>query len=317
MPASRDIVRLSSESFSPEGAQIKVAIVVPARNEAATIGSVLRLIPDSTPSILYHVFVCDDASTDGTGDIAARLGASVVRHSTNLGIGAALSTGFSAARAWNPDAYVQMDADGQHDPARIPELLDPIFRNEADYVLGSRFLIDPNGMSAVRRVGVWFYSHLVSIIGGVVITDVTSGFRAFRPGVYSRVAVRSRRNWALEVTLAAALSRVRIAEVATPYLPRGGGSSQFDLRRLFVLYHYRALVQLLRAIATFEPGLPPPTSRRIIRAGPSLFRNEPSSNLVTSISREILARSQVDRLASTAVPLRVGPTGLLDDDFSP
>lgn len=281
-------------SGAPLEGRLRIAIVIPACNEAATIAEVLGKIPLSTPEVLYRVFVCDDASQDGTGEIARRWGATVVPHSENRGIGAALATGFSAAQAWNPDVYVQMDADGQHDPSLIPELLNPIFRGEADYVLGSRFLTGAEGMSLVRRAGVRFYSKLISALGRFRVTDVTTGFRAFRPGVYDRIRVRARKNWAVEVTLRAGLGRLRTVEVSTPYLRRAGGHSQFDVRRLFVLYHYRVAVQILRAMATYDAGDLPPTSLRLLRAKQGFLRSGFVQYFVDPVSREIRARGSPD-----------------------
>lgn len=280
------------EEISAEETRLRVAIVIPARNEATTIGSVLRSIAVTLRGVVYRVFVCDDGSVDGTGDIALETGATVVRHSTALGIGAALATGFAAARVWGPDVFVQMDADGQHDPSMIPRLLEPILRCEADYVIGSRFLSGANGISPIRRVGVWFYSRLVSALGHFQVTDVTSGFRAFRPGVYDHIRVRARKNWAVEVTLRAGLGRLRTLEASTPFLRRNGGHSQFDVRWLFVLYHFRVVIQVLRAIATYDSGDPPPISPRILRAKPGVLRSGFPQSLVDSVSREILARVQ-------------------------
>ena len=297
--------------------RVRIAIVIPAHDEAGTIESVLREIPATTPEVLYQVFVCDDASTDGTGDLASASGATVVKHPTNLGIGAALATGFSAARAWNPDVYVQMDADGQHDPALIPWLLEPILRGQADYVIGSRFLTGARGLSPVRRVGVWFYSQLVSVLGRFRISDVTSGFRAFRPGVYDRIRVRARKNWAIEVTLRAGLGRLRTVEISTPFRPREGGRSQFDVRRLFLQYHYRASIQILRAIVTHDSGRPPPASPRILRPETPFLATGGSPLLVDSISRGNLAREPVDQRAPHYSPLSIAPFASFEDRGSP
>lgn len=293
--------------------QLKVAIVVPARNEARTIGPVLHAIPASSPGVLYRVFVCDDGSWDATGDIASRAGATVVRHSTPLGIGAALATGLAAARNWGPDVFVQMDADGQHDPSLIPRLLEPILRCEADYVIGSRFLTGASGLSPIRRVGVWFYSRLVSTLGRFRITDVTSGFRAFRQGVFDRLRLRAQKNWAIEVTLCAGLGRLRTVEVSTPYRRREAGRSQFDLRRLFVVYHYRAAIQILRAMATRASDLPPPTSPRIVQARHSLLTNGGTATLVTSISLEVLAPSRANAQAPGPATAAQGSGWSLND----
>lgn len=225
----------------------RVAIVIPARNEGATIGRLLEALPPDTSQVRFRTFVCDDGSSDDTAAVAERTNATVLRHGSNIGIGAALTTGFEAARDWDPAIYVQIDADGQHDPRLIPELIGPILRGAADYVIGSRFLRNGSGLAPVRRAGVQFYTRLVRGLGGLRITDVTSGFRAVRADKYDLISIRSRKNWAIEMTLRAGLNRLRTVEVSAPYLPRRAGRSQFDVRSLFVLYHYRAMLQIFRA----------------------------------------------------------------------
>lgn len=237
-----------------EGRRFRVAVVVPAYNEAASISRVLQRFPPDSPQATFRTFVCDDGSTDATCEAAAAAGATVVRHDRNRGIGASLTTALERARAWGPDIYVELSADGQDDPSLIRPLLDPILRGEADYVVGSRFLTGAVGMAPVRRVGVRFYSRLVQALGGLRVSDVTSGMRAFRADVYDCVTVRSERNWAIEMTLRAGLNRLRVAEVSTPYLPRMTGTSQFSLRRLFLIYHFRAIFQVLRAYTAPRPG---------------------------------------------------------------
>jgi glycosyltransferase involved in cell wall biosynthesis len=227
--------------------RIRVAVVVPAFNEGLTIGPLLRGLPRDSAEIRYRTFVCNDGSTDGTEAAALAAGATVLRHSRNLGIGAALTTGFEAALRWPADILVQIDADGQHDPLMIPQLLEPILRGEAEYAVGSRFLAGAVGWNPVRRVGVRFYSLLVKFLTGLPITDVTSGFRAFRAEAYDQLAIQSERNWAVEATLRVGLGHLRLVQVSTPYLPRLGGNSQFDFRRLFLIYHFRTALQIFRA----------------------------------------------------------------------
>jgi len=240
----------SLASRSEVNAPKRVAIVVPARNEAETLSGVLRAIPDLAPECLSHVFVVDDGSSDDTANLARACGATVVRHGRNLGIGASLTTGFLAAQSWKPDVYVQLDADGQHDPALLPSLLGPVLRGEADLVIGSRFRGSNPKLSGVRRVGVHFYTRLVRLLTGYNLTDVTSGYRVFRRDAYDRLAFRAEKNWAIETTLRAGLNGVRMVEVPTPFLERKGGQSQFSRRRLFFLYNLRAPLQVFRAFST-------------------------------------------------------------------
>jgi hypothetical protein len=254
-------ISVMAREAAPSG-RPRVAIVIPARNEAASLVGLFPRLAGRLPGCEVRTFVVDDGSADDTASVAARAGATVVRHERGLGIGAALTTGFEAARAWGPHLIVQMDADGQHDPELLPELIRPVTDGTADYVLGSRFATGAQGLSPVRRVGVRFYTALVRRLGRIAITDVTSGYRAFHSAVYERIAIRSRRNWAIEMTLRAGLNRVRTREISAPFVPRTAGRSQFDARRLFVQYHFRALVQIFRAFSSrvISPpmGLPVP-----------------------------------------------------------
>jgi glycosyltransferase involved in cell wall biosynthesis len=258
------IGRTSTRTDAP----VRVGIVIPAHCEQESLSSVLRAMPDLGPGFERRVFVVDDGSTDATARIAREEGATLVRHEVNFGIGAALTTGFMAARVWGADVIVQLDADGQHDPTLIPALIAPILRGEADYVLGSRFRSDSSGFPNLRRVGVMIYTRLVRVLSGYDLTDVTSGYRAFRASVYPRLSFRAQKNWAIEMTLRAGLNGVSMREVSTPHRLRCGGHSQFDRSRLFLQYHGRALLQITRAYTSrlVPPGRwSPPTPFRIPR----------------------------------------------------
>jgi glycosyltransferase involved in cell wall biosynthesis len=154
-----------------------VVAAIPAYAEAANIAKVIMKIKRHVTKVV----VCDDGSPDGTAEIAKGLGATVVRHARNLGYGAALSTLFKEARKLNPDAVVTLDADGQHDPGYIPELIQPILREGVDLVIGSRFLSrDTKGkLPAYRQFGISMITKLANKVSYEKITDAQSGFRAY------------------------------------------------------------------------------------------------------------------------------------------
>lgn len=148
--------------------------MIPAYNEEKTIGSTVL----GTRQKVLRVIVVDDGSTDKTAEIAKLAGAEVVVHPTNQGKGVALKTGFNAAR--DADIIVTLDSDGQHNPAEIPKLLEPILKNEADVVNGSRYLNGNSGETpAYRRVGQNVLDTATKISGNIDVTDSQSGFRAF------------------------------------------------------------------------------------------------------------------------------------------
>jgi len=157
----------------------KILIVVPAFNESGNVRLTVEEILRSCPGA--NVVVVDDGSTDATGHEARQAGAKVLSLPFNLGIGAAVQTGLLLAFQQGYDIAVQVDGDGQHDPKFISSLLPPIIKNQADLVIGSRFVPPFLGYqsSFVRRIGIRFFSCLISGLTGYPVTDPTSGFRAF------------------------------------------------------------------------------------------------------------------------------------------
>jgi glycosyltransferase involved in cell wall biosynthesis len=150
---------------------------MPAFNEAANIGPVIDHVRAAAPEV--HVLVVDDGSRDATATVARRHGARVVSHVFNLGYGAALQTGYKWADRGGYDYVVQVDADGQHDPADVPRLLAPLRAGTADVVIGSRFA-DPTDyrMGTTRAVGRVFLQRILVLCGGPRIADPTSGLQA-------------------------------------------------------------------------------------------------------------------------------------------
>jgi glycosyltransferase involved in cell wall biosynthesis len=153
--------------------------IVPAHNEAGAIVDTITEIAHWAPD--FDVLVVDDGSTDATAELARETGVEVLRLPFNLGIGGAMQSGYIYASEHGYQVAVQVDGDGQHDPRHIHDLL---ARLEAEpglnMVTGSRFLDPQEGSfrsSAARRVGIRFFSRLLSRITGQLVTDPTSGFR--------------------------------------------------------------------------------------------------------------------------------------------
>ena len=158
----------------PGRADRTVAVVIPAYQAAATIAEVVsrtsRAVPGAT------VYVVDDGSTDDTSGAGRGRGATVLVHPRNRGKGAALATGIAAALAGGADVIITLDADGQHPPEEIPGLAAPVLAGEADLALGAR--ARTGAMPWGRRCTNWLSAALASRIGGVVLPDAQSGFRA-------------------------------------------------------------------------------------------------------------------------------------------
>lgn len=157
---------------------MKILTIVPAYNEAGAIKKTLGYI--RAVDMDLGIVVIDDCSTDRTAELARATGAAVVSLPINLGIGGAVQTGFRFAVENGYDVAIQVDGDGQHDPAFIPELIAPILEGSADVVVGSRFIRREGYQSRfMRRLGIRTFQHLNRLLIRQKITDSTSGFRAY------------------------------------------------------------------------------------------------------------------------------------------
>jgi glycosyltransferase involved in cell wall biosynthesis len=162
-----------------------MVVAIPAYNEEKNIARVLVEAQKQT----LRVVVCDDGSTDMTGEIAERLGAVVIRHETNMGKGVAIKDLFRRAKEMGADVVVTMDGDGQHDPRQIPLLAKPILDGSADVVNGSRFLKE-NPVPNHRRLGDGALNSLTNAVSQERFTDTQSGFRAYSKTALERIEVK-------------------------------------------------------------------------------------------------------------------------------
>jgi glycosyltransferase involved in cell wall biosynthesis len=166
----------SAPSISPNHANSIIA-VIPAYNEQATISRIVQ----ATKLYADSVIVVDDGSDDCTGELAVSAGASVIRIPKNAGKGHALGIGLSTAAMNGYNVVVCLDADGQHDPADIPRIVQPIIEDRADMVIGSRFLRRESRdlIPAYRKIGQGILTSATNLGSTVKITDSQSGYRAF------------------------------------------------------------------------------------------------------------------------------------------
>ncbi len=151
---------------------MKIMLITPALNEAASIGTVV----EQAVAAGYPVVVVDDGSTDRTGAIAREAGATVLRHPFNLGVGAALQTGFRQALKDGADAVVQVDADGQHAVDQVTALTERL-GGEVQMVIGSRFVARAHPRSP-RGLAMATLARRATKVAGTTVTDASSGFRA-------------------------------------------------------------------------------------------------------------------------------------------
>ena len=168
----------------------RVAILMPAYNEAENIGHVLDLIPAEVCGVQTAVLVVDDGSRDGTGDVAAEHGAIVARHVINRGGGAALRTGYRLMVDSGAEVVVTLDADGQHLPSEMERLVKPVLDGEVDVAHGSRVLGQADRNHFARELGIVFFNRLVSLITRTHVTDCSNGYRAVRTTVLPQLVLR-------------------------------------------------------------------------------------------------------------------------------
>ena len=189
---------------------MKVIIGIPAFNEEKNIAAIVIKLKKKYD----HVLVCDDGSSDMTESIASSLGAIVVKHSTNLGYGAALKTIFNEARKIDGDVLVTFDADGQHKISDIESVLKPISEDQADIVIGSRFLGGTKDLPKYRKIGIKTITGLTNTLTGSKITDAQSGFRAYSKKVLNEISpTESGMGISTEILIKSSKKQMRMSEV--------------------------------------------------------------------------------------------------------
>jgi len=229
--------------------------IVPAYDEEGIIASVVAEIRSFDPAL--DVVVVDDGSVDGTAAAAASAGAAVVSLPFNLGIGGAVQTGFKYALEHGYEIAVRLDGDGQHDPTELPKLLEPLARDEADVVIGSRFAGGDREYRPpfARRAGIRWFAKLVSLLTRQRLTDTTSGFQAVNArGIRLFAADYPHDYPEVEAAVMVVRHRLRIVEVPVRMRERELGSSSITaLRSLY----YAVKVTLALFVGIFRRSVVP------------------------------------------------------------
>ncbi len=218
--------------------------VIPAHNEADTVGDVIRSLQEHAPG--FDLLVVDDGSTDHTGALAREAGAVVLRLPFNLGIGGAVQAGFTYAIENDYDRMVQVDGDGQHIAEELATLTQAMDEEpDIDMVCGSRFLTDSGYPAPIsRRTGIHIFAFLLSRIIGQRVSDPTSGFRLYnRRGIALFARDYPHDYPEVEAVLMVHYHRLSMCEVPVRMLQRGGGVS--SIRSGKPLYY---MVKVLLAI---------------------------------------------------------------------
>ena len=227
--------------------------IVPALNEADSVGRVVDEIRAADSG--FDILVVDDGSRDETAEVALAHGARVVRLPFNLGIGGAVQTGYRYAREHSYDVAVQIDADGQHDPAELRALLAPLAAGEADVAIGSRFAdVRSYRMPATRRIGTRVFATLISLVVGQRVADTTSSFRAVSRRAIRLFAADYPHGFleTVEATVFAARHGLRIVEVPVRMRARASGRSSLTAP-LSAFYTAKVLVAIF--VGFFRPAI--------------------------------------------------------------
>lgn len=228
----------------------KILVIVPAFNEEESIERVLDRIQQL--SMTLDVLVVNDGSQDRTVEIANRKNVLSVTLPYNLGIGAAMQTGYLYALDHGFDYAIQLDADGQHPVEAIPEMIQAVLQDKVNMVIGSRFLKKTDYQSSFwRSFGIRIFRWLTRLISSKVITDPTSGFRIIDKALIAEFANYYPEDYPeVEAIILAGKKGYQIEEVSVNMQERQGGYSSI---RLFHAIYYMVKVILAMIIDIFKP----------------------------------------------------------------
>lgn len=219
----------------------KILVLIPCYNEEANIVSTVERLRTVCPEVDY--LVINDCSTDRSAELLKSHGYPYLDLPVNLGIGGGVQCGYLYARDNGYDVAVQLDGDGQHDPAYLQAVVAPVLTGELDMCIGSRFITRKGFQTSfMRRVGIRFLSWLIHLLTGRRVLDVTSGFRATNARLTSYFADHYATDYPEpEAILAATLAGYRVGEAPVIMQERRGGISSI---RSFKSAYYMIKVSL-------------------------------------------------------------------------
>ncbi len=220
---------------------LSITALIPAYNEGDSIGNVVRRVGDQVDKVV----VINDFSSDKTPLIAQYLGATVLNHSRNMGVGAAMQTGINYSKATKPDIVVTLDGDGQHRPEDIPRVIQPILSGDADLVLGSRFLQGTPDMPLINLLGNKFFVYLIRLLTGIKLTDTQTGFRALNLKALANLDLKANYTYVQEMIIDLYAKGFTIVEVPITVLPRKHGHSK--VARNIFKYAFRTAKIIVQA----------------------------------------------------------------------
>jgi glycosyltransferase involved in cell wall biosynthesis len=220
-----------------------IVVIIPAYNESACIGTVLPAVPRAIAGLRTDTLLVDDGSSDRTSEVAREHGVYVARLRKNSGQGSALRVGYRLAREHGARFIVTLDADGQWDPAEIEPLVEPLVRDEADFVLGSRILGRAETDDSVRRAGVHVFARFLRLVTRLPITDTSTGIRAMRAELTAVVPQKEPQYQASELLIGAIYRGFRVAERPVVMRKRVAGTSKKGHNLMYGLRYGRVVLR--------------------------------------------------------------------------
>ena len=204
---------------------MKILVIIPCYNEEENLDRVVTRLRAAAPEADY--LIVNDCSTDGSAALCARRGYNYISLPVNLGIGGGVQSGYLYARAHGYDITVQMDGDGQHDPAFLADVVRPVAEGQLDLCIGSRFITKEGFQtSAMRRFGIGIISGIIRMLCGVRVRDTTSGFRACSRVLTNYYADHDTQDYPEpEAIITAVLRGCRVGEVPVVMHEREAGTS--------------------------------------------------------------------------------------------
>lgn len=224
---------MESIQSTNESIKLRKLVIIPAYNESASIVNTVNDIKNNAPDFDYVVI--NDHSKDNTLQVCKDAGLNVIDLPLNLGIGGAVQTGYLYACQNGYDIAVQFDGDGQHDAKYLNEMAETLVKEQADMVIGSRF-IEKEGFqsSFTRRLGIRYFTFLIKILTGQKITDPTSGYRMCNRKIIELFAGNYPKDYPEpETTTWILRKKLKVLEIPVIMRAREEGVSSISLKKSF------------------------------------------------------------------------------------
>jgi glycosyltransferase involved in cell wall biosynthesis len=223
---------------------MKVVVILPCLDEEKSVGKIIKEIKKCNKRVF--IIAINDASTDNTSK-QLKFADKVISLKKRISLSHVIRIGLANSLKEKADIIVHIDGDGQHDPRQLNRLLQPIIRNKADLVIGSRFMSE-NKMPLFLNIGNKYFTAIVNFITGLKLTDSQSGFRAIRSSVIRKIKIKSNYTYTQEEIIKTSRLGFKIKEVSVFVKDRSYGKSKVtnNLLKYFILTHIDILRTLLK-----------------------------------------------------------------------